>query len=222
MIVLQAAYLALAQLFTRPFRRILLKCIGLAVLLLIALGFGLDRLLSLFVETRFAWLDTTIAVVGALGLAAGAIFLVPPVTILVAGIFVDDIAALVEGEHYPADRPGRPLPPVQAMWLAARFFAVVLAVNLAALMLLLLPGVNIAIFFLANAYLLGREYFELAAMRFRGIEEAKAMCSANAGTVFAAGCIVAAFVSVPIVNLATPLFGTALMVHLHKRLSRPA
>ena len=31
--------------------------------------------------------------------------------------------------------------------------------------------------------------------------------------------MIAAFVSIPIVNLATPLFGMALMVHLHKQLS---
>jgi uncharacterized protein involved in cysteine biosynthesis len=39
--------------------------------------------------------------------------------------------------------------------------------------------------------------------------------------VFAAGLVIAAFVSIPIVNLATPLFGMAFMVHLHKRLSGP-
>jgi uncharacterized protein involved in cysteine biosynthesis len=31
---------------------------------------------------------------------------------------------------------------------------------------------------------------------------------------------IAAFVSIPLLNLATPLFGIALMVHMHKRLTR--
>ena len=31
---------------------------------------------------------------------------------------------------------------------------------------------------------------------------------------------IAAFVSIPVVNLATPLFGMAFMVHMHKRLSK--
>jgi uncharacterized protein involved in cysteine biosynthesis len=30
---------------------------------------------------------------------------------------------------------------------------------------------------------------------------------------------VAAFVSIPIINLATPIFGMAFMVHVHKKLS---
>jgi uncharacterized protein involved in cysteine biosynthesis len=79
--------------------------------------------------------------------------------------------------------------------------------------------VGFLVFFIATAWLLGREYFELAAMRFRPPAEAKAMRKDNAATIFTAGLFIAAFVSIPIVNLATPLFGMAFMVHMHKRLS---
>ena len=34
-----------------------------------------------------------------------------------------------------------------------------------------------------------------------------------------AGAFIAAFVSIPIVNLATPLFGMAFMTHVHKRIA---
>ena len=73
--------------------------------------------------------------------------------------------------------------------------------------------------FLATAYLLSREYFLLAAMRFRPPDEAKAMRRAHRTSVFMAGLLIALFVSIPIVNLATPLFAMAMMVHMHKRLS---
>jgi CysZ protein len=82
-------------------------------------------------------------------------------------------------------------------------------------------GAGFIAFFVATAWLLGREYFQLAAMRFRTPAEAKAMRKHNAGRVFTAGLVIAAFVSIPIVNLATPLFGMAFMVHMHKRLSGP-
>src|ERR1700727_363130 len=82
-------------------------------------------------------------------------------------------------------------------------------------------GVVFIAFFIATAWLLGREYFQLAAMRFRTPAEAKAMRKQNAALVFTAGLVISAFVSIPIVNLATPLFGMAFMVHLHKRLSGP-
>jgi CysZ protein len=40
------------------------------------------------------------------------------------------------------------------------------------------------------------------------------------GTVLAAGAMLAALILVPFVNLLTPLFGVALMVHVHKGLER--
>jgi CysZ protein len=76
----------------------------------------------------------------------------------------------------------------------------------------------VAAFFGANAYLLGREYFELAAGRFRSMPEAAQLRSEHRGTVLAAGAILAGMVVIPVVNLLTPIFGVALMVHLHKRL----
>jgi CysZ protein len=96
----------------------------------------------------------------------------------------------------------------------------VLIVNLIALILLILPGVNVAIFFVANGYLLGREYFELAAMRFCSIDEARALRRANALRVFLAGLVIAGIVIIPILNLITPVFATAFMVRMHKKISR--
>ncbi len=89
-------------------------------------------------------------------------------------------------------------------------------------MLLLAPGVNVFAFLAANGYLLGREYFELAAMRYRGFDEARAMRRHFGVQVFLAGLIIAGFVAVPVLNLCTPLFATAFMTRLHKRLAAGA
>ena len=105
------------------------------------------------------------------------------------------------------------------MTLSARFALVSLAVNLVALLVFLLPGVNILVFFVANAYLLGREYFELAALRYRPLAEVRILRRKHAVMLFVCGLFIAAFVAVPIVNLLTPLFGTAFMVRMHKRLT---
>jgi CysZ protein len=80
--------------------------------------------------------------------------------------------------------------------------------------------VNVAVFFVANGYLLGREYFELAAMRFRPIDEARELRRANALRVFLAGLVIAGIVVIPILNLITPVFATAFMVRMHKKISR--
>jgi uncharacterized protein involved in cysteine biosynthesis len=143
----------------------------------------------------------------------------PAATALVGSFFVDEIADHVERADYPADSPGTVLPLWRAIIEGSRTALFAVLVYLCALPFLLLAGVGFIIFFLATAYLLGREYFELAAMRFRTPEEAKALRKRNATTVFMAGLLIAAFVSIPIVNLATPLFAMAFMVHMHKRIA---
>ena len=61
---------------------------------------------------------------------------------------------------------------------------------------------------------------EVPAMRFHPAAEAKRLRRIHQGTVFVAGLFIAAFLSIPVVSLATPLFGIAFMVHIHKRLTR--
>ncbi len=97
-----------------------------------------------------------------------------------------------------------------------------IAVYLCALPFVFFAGLGLFILFFASAYLLSREYFELAAMRFRPVAEAKAFRKAHHTAVFTSGLLIAAFVSIPIVNLATPLFAMAFMVHMHKKLSQRA
>jgi uncharacterized protein involved in cysteine biosynthesis len=145
----------------------------------------------------------------------------PAITSLVASFFVDDVADIVEREHYPAERPGTALPLGFAVWEGGKTALLTIAVYLIALPFVFFAGIGFIVFFIATAWLLGREYFELAAMRFRSPADAKEMRRQNATTVFTAGLFIAAFVSIPIVNLATPLFGMAFMVHMHKKLSGP-
>jgi CysZ protein len=102
---------------------------------------------------------------------------------------------------------------------SAKFFGVVILGNIVALLLLLVPGINIAAFFVVNGYLLGREFFEFAAMRHLPEVEARALRRRHGGTVFLAGLLIAAFVAVPLLNLTAPLFAAAMMAHLFKMLA---
>jgi CysZ protein len=208
---------AFAQTFSPPLRRILLKAIGLAILLMIALGAILQWLLRLF-PLPYPF-DIAAAIVLGLITLFAAIFMMAPVTSLIAAVFADDVAAEVERTRFPGDPAGRALSVPRAALLSVKFFGVVLLVNLCALLLLFVPVINVGVFFVANAYLLSREYFEMAAMRFRTPEEARKLRQANAVPVFVAGLIIAAIVAVPVLNLITPVFATAFMVRRHKRLS---
>src|SRR5690606_35160891 len=158
-------------------------------------------------------------ILAGLAIAVALAVLIAPVSALIAGLFLDDAADLIERADYAGDPVGRGMPIGRSVVLSMKFFGIVILGNLFALVLLIVPGVNLIAFFVVNGYLLGREYFEFAAMRFRSEAEAKALRRRNAGTVFGAGLLIAAVLSVPIVNLLAPLFAAAMMVHLHKLVS---
>jgi uncharacterized protein involved in cysteine biosynthesis len=141
------------------------------------------------------------------------------VTAFVGSFFVDEIAGEVARVHYPAEPPGLDLPFGRALWEGIKTALLAIGVYLFALPFVLFAGFGFLVMFVANAYLLSREYFLLAAMRFRTPEEARAMRRAHRGSVFAAGLPIAVLVSIPILNFATPLFAMAMMVHTHKRLT---
>lgn len=229
--IIEAARAAASRLFTPPFRGVLWKSLGLTLLALVALWFGLGSLaetvLNAFLMPNMpdlpawaGWIGTAAMIIAGVGLALGLAILIAPITALIAGIFLDDVAEVVEREDYPADPPGKALPALASLWLAIKFLGVVIAANIVALMLLIVPGINIAAFFLINGYLLGREYFEFAAMRYRPEAEAKALRRRHSTTIFFAGLVIAGFLAIPIVNLLTPLFAAAMMVHLHKMVGR--
>jgi uncharacterized protein involved in cysteine biosynthesis len=142
------------------------------------------------------------------------------VTAFVGSFFVDEIADEVERTHYPNETPGTALPLFRALIEGINTALLAVLVYLCAVPFLFVAGLGLVIMFVANAYLLSREYFLLAAMRFCPPAEAKAMRRAYRGQIFMAGLLIAMFVSIPIVNLATPLFAMAMMVHMHKRLSQ--
>lgn len=230
--MLDDAITAVTQMFSPPLRAILAKSIALALALIVVAAITLERLIVYWlgvggasVETTlgpqahapvhaFAWL---LSLAAGFGIVAGSIFLMPAVTAIVGSFFADRIGDEVERAHYPADPPGKALPLALALWEGFKTALLAVAIYLVAMPLLLFAGFGAVIFFLATAYILGREYFELAAMRFRPPAEAKALRKRNAAMVFVGGLFIAAFVSIPIVNLATPLFAMAFMVHLHKR-----
>ncbi|MFC6491054.1 sulfate transporter family protein [Nitratireductor sp. GCM10026969] len=225
--IFDAARAAAGQLFAPAFRAAFFKSLGLTLLLLAGFWFGLKELFEAFAMPWLdqlvpglpgwaGWLGVLAAVVAGIGLALALALLIAPVTAIVAGLFLDDVAEAVEKTSYPQDPPGKAVPLVPAIWLSLKFFGVVVLANLVALFLLLVPGINLVIFFIVNAYLLGREFFEFAAMRFRSEAEAKALRRRHAVTIFLAGLVIAGFLAVPLLNLLTPLFAGAMMVHLHK------
>ena len=231
--MLDAVVKALSQMLSPSFRALLLKAIALALLLIVLIGIGVHRLLVWLAALAENWAEDTLGAIAhaplailawifslaaGVGIIVGSVFLMPAVIALVGSFFVDDLALEVERRHYPDEPVGTPLPFLPAMLQGTRTALLAVAIYIIALPSLLIAGLGAVIFFIAAAYLLGREYFELAAMRYRSAAHAKMLRKQNQGMVFIAGLVIAAFVSIPIISLATPLFAMALMVHVHKRI----
>ena len=123
--MLDAAVKALSQILSPPMRSILWRSIGLALVLIIVLAIGLQRLLSWFAvlwrglargtaRSRLALLDRRLCLDRfdrrRSRHRVRGFFLMPAITSLVASLFVDDVADHVERKHYPAEQPGVALP----------------------------------------------------------------------------------------------------------------
>lgn len=213
--MIRALVHAFEQLGDPAVRRVIWKSLLIAfaalAALVAAIGFGLSQV-SL---VGWAWLDILIDIAGGAGAAVLAVLLFPTVMGLVTSELLDDVAAAVERRHYPHLGPVRGQPVAETLWTAAKFTAVMLALNLLALVLTWwLPLLNLVVFYLLNGYLLGREFFELVGLRRMAPKPLRALRRAHRGRVLTAGILIAMLTTVPFLNLLMPVIGAAFMVHI--------
>lgn len=209
--------------------KVLFKGIGLAILLLLVVWFGLFELIGWFIPDtitlpffgEIGWIDPALSIASIGVMLIASIFLMVPVASIFTGFFLDEVADLVERHHYPGLPPVRRLSLSETLGDSLRFFGVVLGANFLALIVYLFVGpLAPVVFFALNGYLLGREYFQMAAVRRMGRAEARALYAANKGTIWASGALMALPLTVPVLNLAVPVVGAAAFTHLFHRLAQ--
>jgi CysZ protein len=207
---------SLEQLFSIQFVSVLVRSLLVVVGLFVVLGIALEWAIASF-TFPLPGLEAFTAVLAFFSIIGSMWFLIVPITMIVAGIFLEEVAAAVEARYYPADPPGRDLPPLRALSVALQFTAVVVVLNIALLPTLFI-GIGALAYFIANAYLVGREYFELVALRHMRLEDARVLRRGRRWLVWLSGAMFTALLLVPLVNLLVPLFATAFMVHIFKGL----
>ncbi|MDQ2095664.1 EI24 domain-containing protein [Rhodalgimonas zhirmunskyi] len=227
-LILTAFFKALAQLGDRRFRSVLWRGIGLTLGLFVAAFLGLRWLLGLLTSpdswlgflSGWDWLQTALSASSLLVTAALSVFLMVPVASAFTSLFLDDVADAVEERHYPT------LPPVPKARLSEvvtdslAFLGVIVAANIAAFAAYIaFPPAAPFIFFGLNGFLLGREYFQLAAMRRLGRAGARDLRRGNAGTIFVAGLLMAVPLVVPFLGLIVPILGAATFTHIYHGLA---
>jgi CysZ protein len=166
-------------------------------------------------------IDTLIGIGSILLMLGLSVFLMVPVASAFSGLFLDTVAGAVEDRHYPGLPPATPLPLADTIIGSLNFFGLVVFINILALIGYIFAGpLAPIIFWVLNGYLLGREYFSLAAERRLPKSQARALRKANGGKVWLAGILMAAPLSIPIINLFIPVLGAATFTHLFHRMYR--
>ena len=220
---------AIGQLPDSRFRSVLWRGIGITIALLIGLYAILLQLvewlttepISLPGVGEITWLGDLLSW-GSLALVfVLSIFLMVPVASAITSLFLDEVAQAVEDKHYPTLLPATKVTFAEGMRDTVNFLGVLVAANIFAIILyVIFPFAAFFIFYALNGFLLGREYFQLAAMRRVGRDGAKALRSQHLGAIWAAGCLMAVPLTIPLINLVIPILGAATFTHLFHRLNR--
>ena len=227
--IFDSFFKAVSQIGDPRFRRVLALGVGLTFALLIAAYacflvliqwlVGPDATVPVIGEVR--WLDDLLSIGSLIFMLILSIFLMVPVASAITSMFLDEVAQAVEDKHFAY------LPAVgkTAFWEAFKdtvnFLGVLITANVLALVLYaLLPPAAVFIFWGLNGFLLGREYFTLAAARRIGLPEAKKLRRKHIGTIWLAGILMAMPLSIPLLNLVIPILGAATFTHIFHALQR--
>ena len=224
---------AVAQMTDGRFLMVLLKALGLTIALLGGFAVAVGWLAS-FIPTDLGewWLIGKVELpsITFQGVAFSVVlflssFLMIPVAAVFVGLYLEEIAAAVEAKHYPSLPPARSVGLVESLGGSLRFLAVMIGVNLIALLpylilLLLAAPLAYLLGIAINGYLLGREYFELVAARHVPSREARALRSKHWTRTWFAGICMTVPLSIPIMNLLVPVLGVATITHQVQRLRK--
>jgi len=218
---------SVAQFDDPKFRRVLWRGMGLTIALLIAacllVNFGINQLLSSAWAANLignqSWLGALINVGGVLFTIALSIWLMVPVTSAIIALFLDEVAQAVEARHYP-HLPKQTATKLQDQILVGiRFLGILLLANIGALILsMIVPLLAPFVFWATNGYLMGREYFQMAAMRRMPRAQAQELFQRHQGSIWTAGILMAIPMSIPLVGLFIPILGAATFTHQFERL----
>ena len=146
-----------------------------ALVLLLVSVFAPDTV-TLPIVGEVTWVKSLISGASVLLMMILSVFLMVPVASAFTSLFLDDVAQAVEDRHYP----DLPVPPhvswTEGLLDTLNFLGLLIVANLLALIVYAIMTATIVlapftplVFWGLNGFLLGREYFQLVAMRRMGL-----------------------------------------------------
>ncbi len=198
-----------------------------------ALGVGLTLLMFVLLQAGTFWTirhfapeTLTLPWIGAVPLAPAlswsslilfplmSIFLMVPVAAGFSGLFAERVSEVVEDIHYPQAR-GLPVDFWDGLWESLAVMGAVIAVTLVTLILTPFLGpLASLLYFAGNGWLLGREFFQMAARRHLHEPQATTLRRSLSTQTTLLGVLIAVMLTVPILNLLGPVMAAAAFTHL--------
>ena len=137
-------------------------------------------------------------------------------------LFLEDIVEAIESRHYPNILLEKINNPSATFIISLRFTAIALFLNILAIpfyfFTIWFPPLGIFVFYCLNGYLLGREYFELVALRHIKMEDIPSIRQANRLKLFLFGSVTTFLFTIPIINFLAPILGVTGMTHFFRKL----
>ncbi len=217
--MLKALGRTVSQLFDPALFGVLALSIVGASLLLLAIWTGVGTVLAQVRLSETVWLNRLEHFVIGVGAVFATVALFGAIAAAIAGLLVERVARAVERRYYPGLPPPRPQKLGEQIASAVSFLLAILALNLLLLPLYLVWGANLPIFLGLNGYLLGRQYFELVALRRVDRLTARQLWGTHRMKLLSCGVLIAAFSFVPLADLLTPVLATAFMLHIFQGFS---
>jgi CysZ protein len=192
----------------------MLVCAVLAVILVIGVVITITWTTVHLIDLDTGWLDTLLTGIVGLLTGIGGWFMLPSLTVLIAGLFQEITIQRVDRIYYPKAVRCEDLKFWSEIWHDIRFTVWAVLLNLLVLPLYLL-GIGFVVSILLNSYLLGREFFESAAGYHIGKVKAKELGRQHRKTMYGGGFIITVMTLLPVLNLFVPLFAVVWMVHVY-------
>ena len=214
--------ISFSQLPDPAFRRVIIKAILLSVFVFVFLAIIVWFVLS---ETNFFtfWLFEAFAdIFGGVTAIIIAWLLFPTLASFFITLFLEDIVEAVESRYYHDTLLEKINNPSAMFIISLRFTAIALFLNILVIpfyfFTIWFPPLGIFVFYCLNGYLLGREYFELVALRHIKMEDIPSIRQSNRWQLFLFGSVTTFLFTIPIINFLAPILGVTGMTHLFRKL----
>lgn len=219
------------QLLHPKFRGVMLTAVGAAAATLVISTLALNAYWPESYTVGWDWLDEFGNEIASAGfwviVTVGSYFLFPGIVTMVMGVLADQIAGAVEDEYYPNRLGTRKVPVSDTVWSAAKLTLLMIFINILAAIPYLILFVftastgALALFIAINGYLLGREYYEMVAIRHVNQRAVTTSRITHSGKIFMVGAMIAGMFLVPFLNILAPIIGAAMMTHIVHQLGVP-